>query len=53
MVGKEPVPQNDKLSSEEGVWLFQTMLLGTKKDMEQIAEAITKLQKHAPALVKS
>lgn len=46
-------PQNDKLSSEEGVWMFQTMLLGTKKDMEQIAEAIKKLQKHAAELAKS
>jgi perosamine synthetase len=39
-------PENDKLT-EQAVWLFQTMLLGTKTDMEQIAEAIVKIQKNA------
>ena len=46
-------PQNDKLSGEQGVWLFQTMLLGTRKDMDQIVEAIKKLQQNAAALAKS
>ena len=50
---KNQCPQNDKLSSEEGVWLYQTMLLGTRRDMDQIAEAIKKLQKHAAELAKS
>jgi perosamine synthetase len=39
-------PENDKLC-EEGVWFFQTMLLGSRTDMEQIAEAIQKIQKNA------
>jgi dTDP-4-amino-4,6-dideoxygalactose transaminase len=39
-------PQNDRLC-EEAVWLTQTMLLGPRRDMEQIAEAIRKLQAHA------
>ena len=43
-------PQNDILAGEQGVWLTQTMLLGTKTDMEQIAEAIRKIQKHASEL---
>lgn len=42
-------PQNDKLCAE-AVWLTQTQLLGNKRDMEQIAEAIRKIQKHAPDL---
>ncbi len=40
-------PQNDKLTTEQAVWLFQTMLLGTRKDMDQIAEAIRKIRKYA------
>ena len=45
-------PENEKLC-EEAVWMFQTMLLGSKSDMEQIAEAIRKIQKHAPELVRT
>lgn len=40
-------PQNDKLTREQSLWFFQTMLLGTRENMEQIAEAIRKIQKHA------
>ena len=42
-------PQNERLCAE-AVWLTQTMLLGPKRDMEQIAEAIRKIQKHAGEL---
>jgi dTDP-4-amino-4,6-dideoxygalactose transaminase len=42
-------PANDKLC-EEAVWLTQSMLLGSKRDMEQIAEAVRKIQKHAADL---
>ena len=44
-------PQNDKLT-EEAVWFTQTMLLGTKTDMEQIAEAIRKIRKNAADINK-
>lgn len=44
-------PQNDRLCSE-AVWFGQTMLLGPREDMEQIAEAISKIQKHAGDLAK-
>ena len=43
-------PQNDKLTGEESVWFFQNMLLGTTRDMDQIAEAVRKIQKHAVEL---
>lgn len=43
-------PENDRLC-EEAVWLTQTMLLGTRADMEAIAAAVAKIQKHAAALV--
>jgi hypothetical protein len=44
-------PENDKLR-EEAVWLPHYMLLGTRSDMEQMADAIRKIQKHAPRLLK-
>ncbi len=45
-------PENDKLC-DEGVWLTQTMLLGPRSDMDQIAEAVRKIRKNAAALAKS
>ncbi len=45
-------PQNDKLSEQEAVWFSQTMLLGTRSDMEQIAEAILKISKNSGEILK-
>jgi perosamine synthetase len=46
-------PANDRLC-EEAVWFTQNMLLGAKPEMEQIAEAVRKIQTHAGELaVKS
>jgi len=45
-------PDNDRLC-QEAVWFTQNMLLGTKHDMEQIAEAIRKIQKQSAFLVNS
>jgi perosamine synthetase len=45
-------PENDKLT-EQAVWFTQTMLLGTKTDMEQIADAIRKIQKNAAEINKA
>lgn len=42
-------PENDHLC-QEAVWFSQTLLLGPKNDMDQIAEAIRKIQKHASRL---
>jgi len=36
---------------EEAVWFTQNMLLGGKSDMDQIADAIRKIQKHAGELL--
>ena len=44
-------PQNEKLCGE-AVWFTQTMLLGPREDMEQIADAVRKIQKHAGDLAK-
>jgi len=40
-------PQNAKVSNETALWLGQTTLLGSKANMEQIAEAIRKIQAYA------
>lgn len=42
-------PENDKLCSE-AVWLLQFMMLGDHSDMEQIADAIRKIQRNAGAI---
>jgi hypothetical protein len=44
-------PANDRLC-QEGVWFTQTMLLGGRTDMEQIAEAIRKIRAHAGEVAK-
>lgn len=46
-------PQNDKLTNEQSLWFFQTMLLGTRENMEQIAAAIRKIQKYAKQIAKA
>src|ERR1700722_15688223 len=45
-------PANDKLC-EEAVWFTQTMMLGPREDMDQIAEAVRKIQRQAGTLAKS
>lgn len=45
-------PQNDQVC-EQAVWFTQTMLLGPRSDMDQIAEAIRKIQKHAGELARA
>lgn len=45
-------PVNDRLC-QQAVWFTQTMLLGDRSDMEQIAEAIRKIQKYAGELRKA
>jgi dTDP-4-amino-4,6-dideoxygalactose transaminase len=45
-------PANDKLC-EQAVWFFQTMLLGSRSDMDQIAEAVRKVHRHAAALARA
>ncbi|MEO8075826.1 MAG: DegT/DnrJ/EryC1/StrS family aminotransferase [Acidobacteriota bacterium] len=44
-------PQNERLCGE-AIWLTQTMLLGPRQDMQDIAEAVRKVQQHAPQLAK-
>lgn len=45
-------PVTERACEEEGVWLTQSLLLGTKKDMDDIATAIEKVAHHAGAAAK-
>lgn len=49
--GRNACPENDKLCAE-AVWFTQNMLLPGHSDMDQIAEAIRKIQAHAGELAK-
>ena len=42
-------PENDRLCAE-AVWLTQTMLLGPRQDMDDIAAAVLKVREHAGRL---
>jgi len=52
-LGQNQFPQNDKLTSEQSVWFFQNMLLGPRSDMDQIVNAILKIQKYAVEINKA
>ncbi len=45
-------PENEKLCGQ-AVWLTQNMLLAEREKMDQIAEGIRKIQKHAGQLAKA
>jgi perosamine synthetase len=45
-------PQNDRLCVE-AVWLTQTMLLGPRRDMDDIADAVLRVHAHAARLSRS
>jgi perosamine synthetase len=51
-VERSHCPANDRLC-EEAVWFTQTMFLGPRDDMDQIAEAVRKVQKNASRLAKA
>jgi hypothetical protein len=44
-------PVNEYLSEEKGIAFFHAVFLGPKKDMEDIAAAIVKIQKNADKLL--
>jgi len=44
-------PVNDVICEDIGLWLGQRVLLGGRKDMEDIAEAIAKVQKNSSKLL--
>jgi hypothetical protein len=40
-------PENETLCNDEAIWLPQNVLLGTKKDMDDIALAIERIHENA------
>jgi dTDP-4-amino-4,6-dideoxygalactose transaminase len=46
-------PNNEKVSGQTGLWLFQAVLLGTKKDMEDIAGAVEKVRRGSARIAKT
>ena len=40
-------PETEKACYEDAVWIMQNVMLGTKQDMESIAQGILKIQKAA------
>jgi len=53
MTEPEKYPVTERACNEEGVWFVQTMLLGTKKDMDDIAEAVLKVKFNIDELQES
>ncbi|MCC5939122.1 MAG: DegT/DnrJ/EryC1/StrS family aminotransferase [Lunatimonas sp.] len=51
-IAKNQCPETDLLCQETGVWIFQSLLLGTKQDMDDIANAIQKIQANSEALAR-
>jgi dTDP-4-amino-4,6-dideoxygalactose transaminase len=45
-----PLPNCERASYDEGCWLYQACLLGTRQDMDDIADAIIKVWEHAEEL---
>lgn len=45
-------PVNDKLCDEEAVWLFQSVLLAERTDMDDISNALEKVHTNAQSLKK-
>ena len=46
-VERNQCPENNRVCNEEAVWFYQTLLLGSKSDMSEVAMAIAKVQKSA------
>lgn len=45
-------PQNERLC-QQAVWFTQNMLLGPRSDMDKMAEAVRRIQKHSAELAKA
>ena len=50
--GKDALP-GERALCEVAVWLTQTMLLGPRSDMDEIAAAVRKVQKNGARLAKA
>ncbi len=46
------LPENEKAAFIEGAWLYQSSLLGSRKDTMRIVEAVDKIRENADSLLK-
>lgn len=46
------LPVTERTCYEEGVWLFQSMLLGKREDMDDIANAIAKIKENVKEILE-
>jgi len=46
-------PVTDMLCDEEGIWIYQNALLGSRSDMDDIAMAIRKIQKNSSEIKRA
>jgi len=44
-------PETEKACSEEAIWVQQSLLLGTREDLDSVVEAIKKIKAHAEELI--
>jgi hypothetical protein len=44
-------PEAERLCREETLWLYQSVLLGERGDMDDIVAAIVKIKEHAGELL--
>ena len=46
-IDDSPLPESELAGDLEGTWLFQSLLLGTRREMDDIADAAEKIWEHA------
>ncbi|AQG78220.1 DegT/DnrJ/EryC1/StrS family aminotransferase [Spirosoma montaniterrae] len=51
-VARNACPMNARLCNEEAVWFTQNMLLGTRQDMDLIADAVARVHQYADTIRK-
>lgn len=51
-IDKNQCPMNDRICNEEAIWLTQNLFLGNKSSMDNIANAIEKIEVNADKIVK-
>jgi hypothetical protein len=51
--GKVRCPNSDLICREQCIWLGQELLLGSRADMEDIADAFAKIHEHREKLAAS
>jgi dTDP-4-amino-4,6-dideoxygalactose transaminase len=51
--GSIRLPVCERICNEEGAWFYQTVLLGNRSDMDDVASAVAKVYEHREALAEN